>query len=52
MKFVVEYLRTRKDKKQVYKLEKATFLHYEDANWWKSLKEREGCKEVQITPTF
>ena len=47
MKFEVTYL---KPKKKGYGHQSATFLKIEDAFFWQSIIEKQGAKDIIITP--
>lgn len=47
MKFEITYL---KPKKKGYAKQSATFLKIEDAFFWQSVVEKEGAKDIIITP--
>lgn len=47
MKFEVQYI---KPKKKGYSKQVATLYNIEDAEYWKSVIEKQGCKDIQIIP--
>jgi hypothetical protein len=47
MKFEITYL---KPKKKGYAQQSATFLKIEDAFFWQSVIEKQGAKDIIITP--
>jgi hypothetical protein len=52
MTYVISYLKKKNTKKNYYKTESAKFYKYEDAVFWQTLKEREGCLDFKIVPSF
>lgn len=52
MIYSLSYLKKKKGKKNHYKQETANFCKYEDAVFWKSLKEKEGCLDFKIVADF
>lgn len=52
MIYVLSYLKKKKGKKNFYKVETAKFYEHQDAIYWKTLKEKEGCLDFKISTDF